>query len=154
MTYTPFFATSRKLLSPVLVGVLAIGALAMTASAHADAVLQAALTGASEVPPVKTAGTGSVEATLNANTHLLSWTVTYAGLTGPATAAHFHGPAMPGQNAAVLVPLAGKMTSPMSGSATLTGAQVADLMAGKWYFNVHTSDNPGGEIRGQVTVRP
>ncbi|MGN6102228.1 MAG: CHRD domain-containing protein [Devosia sp.] len=38
----------------------------------------------------------------------------------------------------------------MKGHATLTAAQVADLEAGKWYFNVHTAKNPNGEIRGQV----
>jgi hypothetical protein len=40
--------------------------------------------------------------------------------------------------------------SPVKGSATLSEAQAADLMAGKYYFNVHTAANPGGEIRGQV----
>jgi hypothetical protein len=54
----------------------------------------------------------------------------------------------------VVVPLAGKMSSPVNGSATLTAEQVTDLMAGKWYLNVHTAGNPGGEIRGQVVVHP
>ena len=36
-------------------------------------------------------------------------------------------------------------------AATLTDAQIADLVAGKWYFNIHTAANPGGEVRGQVT---
>jgi hypothetical protein len=62
---------------------------------------------------------------------------------------HFHGPAAPGANAAVLVPVEAK-ASPFSGSATLTDAQAADLMAGKIYFNVHTEKNKGGEIRGQL----
>jgi hypothetical protein len=63
--------------------------------------------------------------------------------------AHFHGPAEPGKNAGVAVPIPGT-ASPMNGSATLTDAQAADLMAGKWYVNVHTAENKGGEIRGQV----
>ncbi|MDB5424047.1 MAG: hypothetical protein JWQ29_1463, partial [Phenylobacterium sp.] len=42
--------------------------------------------------------------------------------------------------------------SPIKGTATLTDAQIADLNAGKWYFNVHTAANPGGEIRGTVTA--
>ena len=41
--------------------------------------------------------------------------------------------------------------SPIKGSATLTDAQIADLNAGKWYFNVHTAANPGGEIPGTMT---
>ena len=41
--------------------------------------------------------------------------------------------------------------SPLKGEATLTDAQAADLQAGKYYFNIHTAANKGGEIRGQVT---
>jgi hypothetical protein len=61
---------------------------------------------------------------------------------------------MPGDNAGVVVPLSGSLASPIKGTATLTAAQVADLKAGKWYVNVHTAANPGGEIRGQVNVQP
>ena len=62
----------------------------------------------------------------------------------------FHGPALACANAGVAVPL----KDPASGSkdtVALTDAQIADLEAGKWYVNVHTAANPGGEIRGQVT---
>ena len=81
----------------------------------------------------------------------LSWKVTYSGLSGPATAAHFHGPAEAGKNAGVAVAIPNATTSPVEGSATLTDAQAADLLAGKLYVNIHTAANPGGEIRGQVT---
>ena len=91
---------------------------------------------------------------MNKDTHVLSWTVTYAGLSGPTTGGHFHGPAMAGQNAGVVVPLGGSLASPIKGMATLTAAQESDLMAGKWYLNLHTAAHPGGEIRGQVTFRP
>ena len=64
--------------------------------------------------------------------------------------AHFHGPAEPGKNAGVAVPIT-PATSGSEGSATLTDAQTADLLAGKYYVNVHTEANKGGEIRGQVT---
>ena len=110
--------------------------------------------GASEVPPADTNGAGQVEAVLNKDTNGLRWKVYYDGLSGPATAGHFHGPAMAGANAGVVVPFTGAMASPMSGQATLTADQVADLMAGKWYANIHTAKFPGGEIRGQMTARP
>ncbi len=67
------------------------------------------------------------------------------------TAGHFHGPAEPGKNAGVVVPFTSVATSPIEGSATLTDAQAADLVAGKYYVNIHTDANKGGEIRGQVT---
>ncbi len=112
------------------------------------------LSGASEVPPVMSNASGTVEANLNKQTSELSWTVTYTGLSGPLTGAHFHGPAMAGANAGVVVPITGNMTSPIRGVATLTAAQVADLVAGKWYVNLHTAANPNGEIRGQIPARP
>jgi hypothetical protein len=40
--------------------------------------------------------------------------------------------------------------SPITGGATLTDAQAADLTAGLYYFNIHTAANPGGEMRGQM----
>lgn len=110
---------------------------------------RATLSGAAEVPANASPGTGTLSASFDKSTNMLKWTLTYSGLTGPATMAHFHGPAMPGTNAGVVVPFPNP-ASPIVGSATLTPAQAADLMAGKWYVNVHTAQNPGGEIRGQV----
>ncbi len=109
------------------------------------------LTGAQEVPAVSTAGSGTLDATFDKDTRKLSYTVTYSGLSAPATMAHFHGPAAPGSNAGVVVPFANP-ANPISGETTLTEAQAADLLAGRWYVNVHTSAHPG-EIRAQVTPR-
>jgi hypothetical protein len=109
------------------------------------------MSGAAEVPPKTTAGTGEVTAKLDTATKMLTYNVTYSGLSGPATMGHFHGPAAVGVNAGVVVPFKAPIASPDSGSATLTDAQIADLEAGKWYANVHTAANPGGEIRGQMT---
>ena len=109
------------------------------------------LTGAAEVPANVSSGSGVVTTRLDKSTRVLTWTVTYSGLTGPVTAGHFHGPALPGSNAGVVVPFTGSTASPIQGSATLTEAQVVDLAAGKWYANLHTAAHPGGEIRGQVT---
>jgi hypothetical protein len=111
------------------------------------------LRSANEVPPVMTSGGGSVDAAFNKDTMQLRWKVNYTGLTGPATAGHFHGPAPVGANAGVVLGWSSPISSGMEGSATLTAAQAADLMAGKWYANIHTAANPGGELRGQMSVR-
>ena len=116
--------------------------------------MKARLSGTSEVPSVMSAGAGTLVVTLNPSTNMLNWTMTYSGLSGPVTGAHFHGPAMAGQNAGVIVPVTGSLASPITGTATFTPAQAADLAAGKWYVNLHTAANPGGEICGQVTLRP
>lgn len=130
---------------------LALGAtIAFAGPAFAEK-MKATLDGKSEVPPATTAGTGNADIDYDAATKKLSWKVTYSGLSGPATAAHFHGPAEAGKNAGVAVAIPNATSSPVEGSATLTDAQAADLMAGKYYVNIHTAANPGGEIRGQVT---
>ncbi|MGI4985514.1 MAG: CHRD domain-containing protein [Janthinobacterium lividum] len=114
---------------------------------HFDSVLNAA----QEVPPHGTDGVGKLKATYDTASRVLDYNVSYDKLTGPATAAHFHGPAAPGENAKPVVPVpAGMLASPIKGHAVLTDEQANALMAGKWYFNVHTAVNPGGEIRGQV----
>ena len=114
----------------------------------------ASLTGKSEVPPTDSKGSGSVTASYDTASKKFTYTATYKDLSGPATAAHFHGPAAAGANAAPVLPVpADKLASPIKGEATLTDAQAADLQAGKWYFNVHTAANKGGEIRGQVTKK-
>lgn len=111
--------------------------------------LQADLNGSNEVPPNNSSGSGKAEAAFDTQTKVLTYTVTYAGLTGPAMGAHFHGPGEAGKNAGIALPFK-TVQSPIQGSATLTDAQAADLLAGKWYANIHTAANPGGELRGQM----
>jgi hypothetical protein len=122
-----------------------------TLATHAATVsLKADLKGASEVPPKETSSTGTVTATLDTDTNQLKYHVVYSGLSGPVVAAHFHGPAGEGVNAKPQIPVKGPYEAAIDGSATITAEQAKDLLDGKWYFNLHTAANPGGEIRGQV----
>lgn len=120
-----------------------------SARAQTGTAVTARLSGAAEAPPVSTQAEGDFEGRFDPATRVLRYKVTYKGLSGPATAAHIHGPAMPGQNAGVVIPFK-SAASPISGEATLTEAQAADLTAGKLYVNVHTAANPDGEVRGQL----
>jgi hypothetical protein len=141
------------LLRSVLAG-LACAAIVIVAPAMAETVsLKASLSPRNEVPPAKSNGAGEVTATYDTASKKLSWKGTYSGLTGPATMAHFHGPAGPGKNAGMAVPMfaGGAAKSPFTGAVTLTDAQAKQLLAGKWYVNVHTEANTAGEIRGQLT---
>ncbi len=130
---------------------LALAACLMAAApALAETVtLKANLAAGTEVPPNDSAATGNVTVTYDTATKKLNWNGTYSGLSGPATAGHFHGPADPGKNAGVAIPITAS-SSPFQGSADLTDAQANDLLGGKWYVNIHTEAHKGGEIRGQV----
>src|SRR6266851_3738044 len=115
----------------IMLATLALGAtIALAGPAFAEK-MKVTLDSKSEVPPNTSAATGTADVDYDAASKKLTWKLTYSGLSGPATAAHFHGPA--------------------EGSAILTDEQATDLTAGKYYINVHTAANPGGEIRGQVT---
>ena len=126
---------------------LAPAAFAATENFSAD------LKSSSEVPANDSKGSGALTATYDTASKKLSYTVSYKDLTGPATMAHFHGPADAKTNAGVVVPVKEMAPMTLKGEATLTDAQAADLEAGKWYFNIHTEKNKGGEIRGQVTKK-
>jgi hypothetical protein len=137
-------------MNKTVIAALALGAVTFAGPASAEK-LKATLDGKSEVPATTSSGTGTADLNYDAASKKLSWTVTYSGLSGPATAAHFHGPAESGKNAGVAVAIPNAAASPVKGEATLTDAQAADLLGGKYYINIHTAANPGGEIRGQVT---
>jgi CHRD domain len=111
---------------------------------------KATMSAASEVPPNDSKATGMLTATYDEATKKLTWKGSYKDLSGPATAAHFHGPAPSGKNAGVMVPITPNGPE-FDGSATLNDAQAKALADGDLYVNVHTAANKGGEIRGQLT---
>jgi hypothetical protein len=134
-----------------LVCIIVLSLVGFTGMAAADVVtLKGTLSGGKEVPANDSPGTGTVNASLNTATNQLQWTVVYAGLTGPAGAGHFHGPAQDGQNAGVALGFKGSVESPIAGEATLTPEQAQAVTAGQWYVNLHTKAHPGGEIRAQL----
>jgi hypothetical protein len=149
--------TKRLVLAPVAtlaVAFLAAGlALAAGSAKPAPKKFTAALNVGQETGVVKSTqrgASGHFTATLSGTT--LTYTLTFTHLSGPANAAHIHGPAARHISANVLVGLCVPCTSPRSSTATLTQDQINDLTAGKTYVNVHTTKNPNGEIRGQITA--
>lgn len=136
---------------PALI-VTAFATCLMSAAVQAETInYHATLKGTAEVPPNETGGTGTATATIDTDTKMLSYRVQYSGLSGPATAGHFHGPAGAGKNAAVLIPVMAPLGSPILGMARLSDAEIADFQAGNVYVNIHTEKNSDGEIRGQMS---
>jgi hypothetical protein len=126
----------------------------MTLAQAAPVAFTVPLTGDQQVPPVQTSGSGTANLTYDAGTRVVTWNITFSGLSSQATMAHFHGPAAAGKNAGVKVWLSQKgnmeVSSPLSGQATLSPDDAKMFEAGEMYINVHTKNNPDGEIRGQV----
>ncbi|WP_263359896.1 CHRD domain-containing protein [Acidicapsa ligni] len=141
---------TTKSLFRALVAAAALAVVSISAQA-ATIHFKTELKASSEVPPKDSAGTGTLTGTLDTETNEFKYHVEFSGLTGPVVAAHFHGPAAEGVNAKPQVPIKGSpIASPIEGKAKLTPEQAKDLVDGKWYFNLHTAANPGGEVRGQV----
>ncbi|MEO9191144.1 MAG: CHRD domain-containing protein [Acetobacteraceae bacterium] len=134
-----------------LAAALLAGAAFLAPAWAATVTYHATLNGASEVPPTTSTGTGTFEASLDTTTKVLTSTLTYSGLTGPATAAHIHGPAAVGANAGVMIPMKPPLANPIKETSTLTDAQIKEIDAGQTYANVHTKAHPAGEIRGQIS---
>ncbi|WP_298715083.1 CHRD domain-containing protein [Chitinophaga sp.] len=118
----------------------------------------APMSGGQEFPAVTTTATGNFDASYNRESKQLTITVRWQGLSGNATLAHIHGPAAKGANAGVLYNFTPILSLTPSGnfstSFTLNGTNQLeeDLLAGKWYVNIHTANHPGGEIRGQIEL--
>ncbi len=106
--------------------------------------------GASEVPAVPTSATAVGALTFIGNQ--LFYNITYTNLSSSGTLAHIHGPAPPSANANILVnlPSPSGTSGTISGSVALTAQQMAFILAGQTYLNIHTMNNGGGEIRSQI----
>lgn len=136
-------------LSFVTTAFLAFGALSAAPALAETKMFTATLNGASQVPPVDTAATGTVEATVDTEAKTVTWKVTTEGLSGEPTAAHIHGPAAADATADPVIDLSASLAE---GTAEITDAQIAELEGGMYYVNVHTEANPDGEIRGQLAA--
>lgn len=133
-----------------MVAALAVGMMFTAVAAQAEMMkFTTEMTGAAAVPPTDSAATGTAEVTLDTEAKTVTWVYTHEGLSGDMTAAHIHGPATATETAG---PVVDTMTETMKGSAEITDAQAAELMAGMYYFNVHTAQFPDGEIRGQLAL--
>lgn len=131
-------------------GLAVLFALTCASYAFAEAIqLHSVLSGAAEVPPTSSQGSGRGQFIFETTTNQLMYTIVYDNLSGPTTAAHIHGPAEPGTNASVLITFL-IPSSPIRGTATLNESQASALLAGGLYVNIHTEANKGGEIRGQI----
>jgi CHRD domain len=136
----------------VLLGVAlaSIGMIGMAQAATES--FKVELSGANQAPPITSSGTGTADITYDPATRVVTWSITYSGLSSPVTMAHFHHGAV-GKNGPVVIWLTQRgqsVSSPITGKATLSADQAKEFIAGEWYINVHTDDHPGGELRGQV----
>lgn len=116
--------------------------------------LSGTASGANEVPPVSTAGTATISGTYDSSTNMINLTVQYTGLSAGLSAAHLHA-APAGSNGGVIInlnPTTGSTSGTISGTFAVPSAREAELITGDIYLNIHSSNNPGGEIRSQVTL--
>ena len=141
-----------------LASVIVLTACLWTGNAAAT-ILQfdASLDGFQEVPPNFLAGSGDGTLFLNDATGDYTISGSFSDLYSPTTAAHIHGPALPGIDGVIIH---GLTIPPLiiagvySGANTFTGPQMAELIAGLYYVNIHSIIYPNGEIRGQLTLVP
>ena len=136
-------------MKPSVAFMFAVGIAVFAAGPAFAEVLQfkATMDGKSESPPTDSAATATADIKIDTDAKTITWTTKSTGLTGAATAAHFHGPADPGANAKPEIDISKSIDQ---GTGPITDAQIADFSAGKIYVNIHTAKFPNGEIRGQV----
>ncbi|MGH9469224.1 MAG: CHRD domain-containing protein [Terriglobia bacterium] len=142
----------------LILTVILVAAGLCTPALRADQIFFANLSGAQDVPPTTSTATGFATVDLNSLQTMFSVDLSFSGLEGPATAAHIHGPALPGSNSGVLFPFTG-VPNAVAGSIptqafTITPTELGYLESGQLYVNVHSTVFPDGEIRGQLEATP
>lgn len=114
------------------------------------------LLGANEVPAITSSGAGTLNATYNRDTNIMTYSITWSlgSTTDNVTAMHFHGPASTTETAPPIIPVTPSSTSyngSFSGTTrALTEDEEDDLLDGQWYFNIHSTTYGDGELRGQL----
>ncbi len=114
------------------------------------------ITGAQEVPPKETEAHGTANVSYNKCDKMLTYTISWTNLTGEPVGSHIHGTAPRGVNAPVKHDFTSLIPKTISGTFTnsvrVDGIAIKEdsLLAGFYYFNIHTPKFPGGEIRGQI----
>ena len=155
----------------LVVAALALAACGGSSSGPATKFV-ANLAAANEVPPNASTATGTATYTFDADAGVVSYTITYSGLTTKATLAHIHAgqagvngtPAVNFTSSLPANQTSGTISGSFGASAVLAGATpdggvavtagdmnslIAAMRAGNTYTNVHTTQNGGGEIRAQ-----
>lgn len=118
------------------------------------------LTGSNEVPVVTTTASGTANISYSEQSKTIAYTITWqlGSTTATTTGMHFHG-AENGSNSTsspIVIEIPG-FTSASSGTLTgttrmLNAAEISQLLSGKWYVNIHSSNFPSGEIRGNIVL--
>jgi CHRD domain len=137
---------------PILVALFTVGAMVACKDSgphlNPEVRIEAKLDGLQEVPRNNSTATGRMEGIYNKTTRVLTYTITYSGIT--PVAGHFHNADF-GANGPVVFNFGQNLASPISGSWTLTLPQENMLLGARsLYINLHTAAFPGGEIRGQM----
>lgn len=135
-----------------LLAALLIAGVVPRSHASTSKTFTAVLNGGQETPANTSLAFGVGFFTFDRRTKLLCYSITFTAALDNETAAHFHGPARPGQSADILFPI-----SPVPGRAKtgcvgpiVDGRLRRALLRGLFYVNIHSASLPAGEIRGQV----
>jgi hypothetical protein len=138
----------------ILIGALIVGALLAVTPGSAETLHFRATLAPSEAQPSSRGPVGVADLTLDTESKVLSWKVSYSGLSGPLIGAHFKAPPEPGSSIGATMDLAPPLTNPVISSTRLNDIQIGDLRAGLWSVNLLTAKNPHGEISGELQRAP